>query len=85
MEFVGSYKIDTSQDLVTESLLVWEFPLVKARALQLISCKSDIGKPRYWRPGMSSSDAIHRANVWPSGNGLVTILQVLKNSYVGLQ
>jgi hypothetical protein len=27
MEFVGSCKIDTSQDLVTESLLVWEFPL----------------------------------------------------------
>ncbi len=34
---------------------------------------------------MSSSDAIHRANVWPSGNGLATILQVQKNFYVGLQ
>jgi hypothetical protein len=34
---------------------------------------------------MSWSDAIHRANVWPSGNGLATILQAQKNSYVGLQ
>ncbi len=34
---------------------------------------------------MSWLDAIHRANVSPSGNGLATILQAQKNSYVGLQ
>ncbi len=47
---------------LTTAFGVGRLPWVKAGPLQVILCKSDIGKPRYWLPSVSLSHAIHRAN-----------------------